>query len=164
MPVDPLDYRRVIGAFATGVAVVTADHDGEPFGMTANSVTSLSLDPTLLIVCFIHGSKTAIAVKESGYFGVNILDETQEAISSRFAVSANDWDGVRWEIGPHGAPLLKQTLGRIVCRLDRVVDGGDHAIVIGEANYCDPGESDVGPLLFFKGEYREMATLDSRAR
>ncbi len=152
MPVDPLDYRSVIGRFATGVTVVTAVHGDEPFGMTANSVTSVSLEPTLLLVCFIHGSRTGIAVKEAGFFGVNILEESQEDLSNRFAATANDWDGFKWYTGSHGVPLFEETLGRLVCKVDKVLDGGDHEIVLGEVIECEAGD-DADPLLFYKGKY-----------
>lgn len=155
MPLDPLDYRKVIGHFATGVTVVTAAHNGEPYGMTANSVTSVSLTPTLLLVCFMDGSETGIAVRESGWFCVNILDATQVDLSNKFAKQASDFDGVAWHQGDMGVPVLEGGLGHIICRVDRVVDGGDHDIVIGEVVTCDGTDGD--PLLFYEGKYRQIA-------
>lgn len=159
MAVDPLEYRQIIGGFATGVTVVTASHAGESFGMTANSVTSLSLEPCLLLVCFIRGSKTLIAVKEAGWFGVNILHAGQEQISNTFARTTGTFDEVPHTVDPHGVPILADSLGHVVCRVRSVTDGGDHEIVVGEV--VDEGTStrgdDDSPLLFFRGKYRTMA-------
>lgn len=155
MPVDPLDYRKVIGHFATGVTVVTALHAGEPYGMTANAVASVSLDPTLLLVCFMDGSETGLAVKESGWFCVNILGADQEDLSNRFAQRASDFGGVEWQAGEMDVPVLAGGLGHVVCRVDRVVDGGDHDIVIGEVVACARNGGE--PLLFFAGGYRRMS-------
>lgn len=158
MAVDPLEYRQIIGGFATGVTVVTASHSGENFGMTANSVTSLSLEPCLLLVCFIRGSKTLIAVKEAGWFGINILHADQEEVSNRFARTTGTFDEVAHTVDTHGVPILEDSLGHVVCRVRSVADGGDHEIVIGEV--VDEGTStrgdDDSPLLFYRGRYRTM--------
>ncbi len=156
---DTLDYRKVIGRFATGVSIITATYRGEPYGMTANSLTSVSLDPTLLLVCFIRGSKTEIAVKESGLFGVNLLDETQRELSNRFAATANDWGGVRYRLTEHGIPLLDPTIGEISCRVHEIVEGGDHEILIGEVTDFHAG-CDADPLVFYQGRYRRLAPAD----
>jgi flavin reductase (DIM6/NTAB) family NADH-FMN oxidoreductase RutF len=155
--VDPLEYRKVVGGFATGVTIVTAVHDDEPYGMTANSLTSVSLEPVLLLVCFIRGSRTGIAVKETGWFGVNILEAGQVELSNRFARTTSDFDGVDYLEGPHGVPLFKESLGTIVCRVQRVIDGGDHDIVLGEVVDCARGNEGAAPLLYFRGAYRELA-------
>lgn len=158
MSLDPLEYRAVIGGFATGVTVVTAFHAGEPYAMTANSVTSVSLEPTLLLVCFMKGSRTGLAVRESGWFAVNILDDSQEGLSRRFASPelTTDFDGVEYVPGMQGAPLLSGGLGNVQCRVREVVEGGDHDIVIGDVlDASAPPDGD--PLLFFRGKYRRMA-------
>lgn len=158
MAVDPLEFRQVIGGFATGVTVVTASHEGELFAMTANSVTSLSLEPCLLLVCFIRGSQTLLAVKESGWFGVNILHADQEELSNRFASTTGDYEGVDHELDSHGVPLFAGTLGSCVCRVKEVVDGGDHEVVVGEVTGITKAERpDDEPLLFYRGKYRAMA-------
>ncbi|MBX7160822.1 MAG: flavin reductase family protein [Acidimicrobiia bacterium] len=161
MPVDPLEYRQIFGGFATGVTVVTASHAGVSYGMTANSVTSLSLEPCLLLVCFIRGSQTLIAVKEAGWFGVNILHADQEDISNTFARTTGTFDEVAHTVDPHGVPILDGSLGHIVCRLSSVTDGGDHEIVVGEVVDTGPStraDTDDSPLLFFRGKYRSMET------
>lgn len=156
MAFDQQIYRQAMGRFATGVSVVTAVHDGEPFGMTANSLTSISLDPTLLLVSFIRGSRTLDAVKAHGYFGVTLLDAAQEALSNTFASSKATFEGVEFTEGPHGVPLFPGGLGHFVCKLDRIVDGGDHEVVFGEVVDCDPGDETGDPLLFFSGKYRRI--------
>lgn len=159
MAVDPLEYRQIIGGFATGVTVVTASHGDEKFAMTANSVTSLSLEPCLLLICFIRGSKTLIAVKEAGWFGVNILHSDQEDLSDTFARTTGTFEAVAHTVDRHGVPLLEGTLGNFVCRLDSVSAGGDHEIVVGEVVDESPSaraDSDDSPLLFYRGEYRRI--------
>jgi len=164
MTVDPLEYRQVIGGFATGVTVVTASYGGEKYGMTANSVTSLSLDPCLLLVCFIRGSQTLIAVKEAGWFGVNVLHADQEDVSTRFASTAGNYDDISHEVEAHGVPVLAGNLGHCVCRVHQVLDGGDHEIVIGEVVEAAKSTRDAGgddPLLFYRGKYRRMVPKDT---
>lgn len=157
MAVDPLEYRQVIGGFATGVTVVTASHEGEKFGMTANSVTSLSLEPCLLLVCFIRGSQTLIAVKESGWFGVNILHAGQEDVSNTFARTTGSFDEIAHTVDTHGVPVLADNLGHCICRVRSVTDGGDHEIVVGEVvDEALSKREDDSPLLFFRGKYRSM--------
>lgn len=158
MAVDPLEYRKIIGGFATGVAVVTTTHQGERFGMTANSLTSVSLEPTLLLVCFVHGSRTGLAVRAAGHFGVNLLDDAQQDLSNRFASSSATFDGVDFETGDFEVPFFPGGLGRITCRVHEVVAGGDHDIVIGEVLSAEGGDGD--PLLYFRGKYRGIAPVD----
>lgn len=159
MAVDPLEYRQIIGGFATGVTVVTASHGDEKFGMTANSVTSVSLEPCLLLICFIRGSKTLIAVKEAGWFGVNILHADQEELSNTFARTTGTFEDVAHTVDRHGVPLLGGTLGHLVCRVRTISDGGDHEIVVGEVVDESPSarpDADDSPLLFYRGRYRRM--------
>ncbi len=151
--VDPLDYRTVIGGFATGVTVITATHRDEPFGMTANSVTSVSLEPTLLLVCFIRGSQTGIAVKEAGRFGVNILSANQQALAEHFAITTGGFGDIGYSASSDEIPVLSGTLGAIGCRVREVIDGGDHEIILGEVQWCHSGAGE--PLLFFRGRYFE---------
>lgn len=159
MAVDPLEYRRIIGGFATGVTVVTASYEGEKFGMTANSVTSLSLEPCLLLVCFIRGSQTLVAIKEAGWFGVNILHADQEDLSNTFARTTGTFEEVAHSTDPHGVPILDGTLGHMICRVESTTGGGDHEIVVGEVVDEAPSSraaADDSPLLFYRGRYRQM--------
>lgn len=151
-------YRDTIGHFATGVTVVTAIGPGGPGGMTTNAVTSLSLDPRLLLVCFAAQSRTLEVVRESRRFAVNILRAGDEDLAAVFASKV---------IGPqkfadvthteeHGVPVLDRALAWIACDLLELRPGGDHEIGIGRVlatGYGEPGD----PLVFFGGRYTTVA-------
>ncbi len=157
MSLDQQVYRQAMGRFATGVTVITAVDDGVPFGMTANSMTSVSLNPTLLLVSFIRGSATLTAVKNHQHFGVSVLTDAQEEVSSRFASkSGPQFEGLDYVTGPHGVPLFADDLAHFICKLDKVVDGGDHEVVFGEVLECAVGKGE--PLLFYQGKYRGIAS------
>jgi 3-hydroxy-9,10-secoandrosta-1,3,5(10)-triene-9,17-dione monooxygenase reductase component len=157
--VDPLAYRSIIGSFATGVTVITAAADGELQGMTANAVTSLSLDPVMLLICVDRGSHTHRILEAGGAFAVNILGEHQEDVSRLFAKKAEPERGTLrgqpFRIGKSGAPVLEDCLAFVECRIAEVHSGGDHTIFLGEV--VDLGiVNDVRPLLFFRGAYRSI--------
>jgi flavin reductase (DIM6/NTAB) family NADH-FMN oxidoreductase RutF len=153
--VDPFQFRHVMGHFPTGVAVITTEHDGQRHGMTANSVTSVSLDPVLILVCFTREARTALAVQKSGRFAVNILREDQEAVSRRFALPNQDhFEGLQIEEGPAGLPLLPNCLAYLTCRVTELVAAGDHDIVLAEVETAQANGGN--PLLFFLGGYRRL--------
>jgi flavin reductase (DIM6/NTAB) family NADH-FMN oxidoreductase RutF len=151
-------FRDAIGRFPTGVALVTAIGPDGPAGMTTNAVTSLSLDPLLLIVCFELRSRTLEVVRASRRFAVNILRAGDEDLAAVFASKV---------IGPqkfadvthteeHGVPVLDRALAWIACDLLELRPGGDHEIGIGRVlatGYGEPGE----PLVFFGGRYTTIA-------
>ena len=133
--------RAAMGHFATGVTVVTAS-GRDRHGSTVNAITSVSLDPPLLLVCLRSDSHTLAALLESGRFGVNVLHETQQAIARRFARRGAAWDGVGRHEGPlTGAPLVDGALATFECAVHDVADGGDHQIVIapGAHDHARPG-------------------------
>jgi flavin reductase (DIM6/NTAB) family NADH-FMN oxidoreductase RutF len=145
-------FRDAIGLFPTGVAVVTA---AGPAGLTTNAVTSLSLDPVLLLVCFDNGSRTLPAVRESGRFAVNVLRAGQEDVARVFAskrVAKEKFAAATHEL-VDGVPVLEGVLAWFVCEVRDLVAGGDHTIGIGEVTSlgADPAGE---PLLFARGEYR----------
>ena len=145
-----------MGAFATGVAVVTAVRNGEYHGMTMNSLTSVSLDPCMLLVCPRRRSATGEAMAASGEFVVNLLRADQEDLSSRFIGSFEDrFAGVDVEQTQAGTPLLVGALAHIGCRVAETYPAGDHDIVLGEVTFCrDHGGA---PLVFFKGQFGGFA-------
>lgn len=150
--IDPRHYRTVIGGFATGVAVVTTRTPDGPAGMTVNSLTSVSLEPTLLLVCLTRDSRTARAVREAGEFVVNLLDHTQRHIASAFARPGQDhFRDVDIEPHSHDLPVLGGGLGHLSCKVERIDDGGDHVIVLGRVVDCvvHTGE----PLVLYRGRY-----------
>jgi len=155
--VDGRHYRDVIGCFATGVTIVTAvGAEGSLEGMTANSVTSVSMEPILLAVCFNRGSTTLDAVISSGSFVVNLLSTEQENLSNAFArrgpAPFGDCNYTRAELG---SPVLEGGLGFLECKTHHSVEAGDHIVVFGEVVHCESKPGD--PLLFFRGGYREIA-------
>jgi 3-hydroxy-9,10-secoandrosta-1,3,5(10)-triene-9,17-dione monooxygenase reductase component len=149
---DPSIFRSAMGVFATGVAVVMANHNDRLHGMTVNSLTSVSLDPPLLLVCPRRGSTTGLAMKSSGSFVVNILDVQQREIATRFVGDfANRFDGLDLGQSPRGFPVLAKALAHFDCVVRNVYEGGDHDIIVGEVVSCTqrPGN----PLLFYRGRF-----------
>ena len=140
--------------WATGVAVVTSRAEDGPRGATTNAMTSLSLDPLLVLVCLDRGSNTLAAIRASGRFCVNILAAGQEELAHRFATKASGHEKLAGV--PHetvdGVPVLGASVAWLACELDREVDGGDHAILIGRPleSGVDP---DAEPLVFYGGRY-----------
>ena len=152
--VDPGRYRSVMGNFATGVTVVTAAGPAGPVGMTANAVASLSLDPLLLLVAFDNSARTLAVVRERRRFGVNVLAAGQEQLARLFASKAPEdakFAGVAHSVHD-GIPVIDDTLAWVGCRLERLVEGGDHTIGIGAVESAEAGEG--RPLLWFRGDYR----------
>jgi 3-hydroxy-9,10-secoandrosta-1,3,5(10)-triene-9,17-dione monooxygenase reductase component len=156
-PVGPERFRAVMGHFATGVAVITATAPSGPVGMTANAVCSLSLDPLLLLVCFDRTARTFAVVRDTGRFGVNVLAHGQEQLARLFASKAPE-DQKFAEV-PHavhdGIPVIEGTLAWVGCRLERLVDGGDHEIGIGAVETAEiAGDGSAEPLVWYRGSYR----------
>jgi len=157
--IDQSEYRRVMGHFATGVTVVTTrDHDGRPFGLTANAVASVSLQPPMVLVCVDRQSESHDAFAASRVFAVNILTQMQETLSRRFAKSSTDkFAGIGSREGVSGAPILEGVLAYLECRLLHAFEAGDHTIFVGEVVDLATGAEEE-PLLFFRGGYRSTAT------
>lgn len=155
-PVPGGDFRAAMGRFPTGVTVVTALTEAGPAGLAANAVSSLSLDPALLLACLDRGSRTLRAVERAGRFGVNVLGSGDAELALRFAskgpVDAK-WIGVGWS-ERDGTPWLDAAIVWIGCELRDVISGGDHVIVTGEV--LAVAERDGGPLLFHEGAYRPL--------
>ena len=149
--------RDALGCFATGVTVVTClDAEGKPVGLTANSFTSVSLDPPLLLVCIAKQAASASAMIAASHFAVNVLQTGQQPASIRFATRHEDRFGPNdWSPGECGAPVLEKSLGVFECETQAVHDGGDHHMLIGQvANARFDGSLD--PLLYFRGRYRRL--------
>jgi flavin reductase (DIM6/NTAB) family NADH-FMN oxidoreductase RutF len=159
------NYRNVIGLFATGVTVLLAERDGEVRGMTANAVTSLSLDPTLLIVCPSKSSRFAQLLEIGANFSVNILGDHQEQDSNYFAgtqqggLGKDDACGLETWQGSHATPRLRDCVGAMACRVHQMHDGGDHWIVVGEVVDLYQVEAEPWPLLFFEGSYHHPSRM-----
>lgn len=158
--ITPADLRGAMGRFATGVTVITGrDTDGAPVGTTVSAVTSLSLEPPLVLVCLDRKSQTLAAVREHGAFAVNVLGAHHQEVSNAFARSANHaaWDDLTHSEGVTGSPLLDDAHIALDCRLDRLSDGGDHEILIGRVVGLHHPEDDGEPLLYYGGKYHGLA-------
>jgi flavin reductase (DIM6/NTAB) family NADH-FMN oxidoreductase RutF len=155
MPVDEATFKLAMSHFASGVTVVTTEHEGRAYGMTVASFASLSLHPPLVLVCIEKTVKTHDAIGAAGKFGVSILSSTQADISSRFASRIDDkFSGIEVQRGPLGLPLIGGALTTLECSVRDRLPGGDHSIFIGEV--VDVHAGDGIPLLYFRSGYREM--------
>lgn len=155
------DYRAAIGHFASGVTVVTATGPSGHAGMTTNAVSSLSLDPILLLVCFDNSSRTLPIVRDHGRFAVNVLRTGDEDLARIFAskiVPEEKFESVTHNVD-HGVPVLDDALAWFVCDVHELIEGGDHTIGVGRVtafNYDDEGD----PLVFFRGKYAHLLHRD----
>ena len=158
--VDPTAFRAAMGSFATGVTVVTFSAGGEDHGITVNSFASLSLDPPLVLWNCDKEATSHELLKEADSYAVNVLAADQEWLSNRFAGEHKEMDDPFHDVdvsrGATGAPLVAGTLARADCRIAERLPGGDHTIYVGRVVDVETGEAD-DPLLFYRGEYREMA-------
>jgi flavin reductase (DIM6/NTAB) family NADH-FMN oxidoreductase RutF len=154
---DSRTLRDALGCFATGVTVVTClDEEDNPVGLTANSFTSVSLDPPLLLVCVAKRATSAPALVRAGHFAVNVLQTHQQPASIRFSTKDQDRFGATpWSPGEFGPPVLRDSLGVFECAAHAVHDGGDHHMVVGEVLRAS-FDSTLDPLLYFRGRYRRL--------
>ena len=155
---DALEYRRVVGRFATGVTVVTTLLDGDDHALTANSFTSVSLDPFLVLFCPEKVSRFHDAVLATGRFAVSVLAEGQEEVSRRFARRGRPLEG-QFDGVPHtrgqvtGCVLVSEALSTLECRTVSTTDAGDHTVVIGEVLGLGVPAPSGAPLLYYEGRY-----------
>ena len=165
-PPDEDHYRAVVSRFVTGVTVMTSlDASGQPHGMTANAVSSLSLDPLLVLVCVERTTTMAEVVVGGGVFALSVLAADQVELSDRFAdvdrgFGVEEFDGVSTHAGVTGAPLLDGATAWLDCQLHGVAEGGDHLIVIGEVLSAEPGEATDALLYTPTGYDRWPPTAD----
>ena len=161
--VTSAEFRHAVGHFATGVTVVTSvGADGEPVGTTANAVSSVSLDPPLVLVCFDRSSLTLAAIRGHGAFVVNVLAAAQQHLSANFARRgfAAAWDGVRHRPGLTGSPRLEDVLAVLECTVEHALPGGDHEIIVGRVRHVETSANPNGPLVFFRGTYASLTDQD----
>ena len=153
---DPRELRRVLGSFATGVTIVTAlDAARQPRGMTANSFTSVSLKPPLVLVCVATASSLWQTFAQASHFAINVLGDHQRELSKRFAAPHPDrFAGIDWSIGATGAPILDGVVSYLECRRHRDVEAGDHMILLGEVVRFD--RDSKPPLVFHQGDYATL--------
>jgi 3-hydroxy-9,10-secoandrosta-1,3,5(10)-triene-9,17-dione monooxygenase reductase component len=156
--VSGAEMRRVLGHFATGVTVVTARVDGERVGMVANSFTSVSLEPPLVLFCAGAESDTWPRIREAERFCVNVLGHGQRQLAISFARKGTDrYQGVELVDGEEGPPRLAGALAHVDCRIEAEYPGGDHTIVVGEVLALAVADEDAEvleePLIFYRGGF-----------
>jgi flavin reductase (DIM6/NTAB) family NADH-FMN oxidoreductase RutF len=154
-------FRKAMGSFPTGVTVVTvASDDGNMYGMTVNSFSSVSLDPMLVLVCLNESSRGVGLIERAGAFVVNVLSAGQQDVSCWFAnrhrpAGPTMFDGVPFEPGVTGCPVLVEAAASFDCRLGRLHHAGDHLIVLGEV-VALVHRPQLEPLIFHAGTYRSL--------
>jgi flavin reductase (DIM6/NTAB) family NADH-FMN oxidoreductase RutF len=153
MSIDPKAFRQALGNYPTGVTVVTTvDADGTPRGLTANSFTSVSLDPALILVCLGKTTASHPAFMQADRFAVNILADDQRDVSGLFASKSPDkFAQAAWRTGTTGAPLIDGSVAWFDCTVHQRVDAGDHTILIGQVQ--DMGQRTARPLGYCQGAY-----------
>lgn len=156
--VDSRQFRQMMGCFATGIAVVTTrDNQGGSVGLTINSLTSVSLDPLLVLFCIDKKAHIYPVFKATKLFAFNLLSEDQEGVSRYFADRHhNPKPKNLWDKPQDGCPVLRQTLGWVVCKKVAEYKGGDHQIILGEVTKLKKRTGHRDPLLYFHGRYRRI--------
>jgi flavin reductase (DIM6/NTAB) family NADH-FMN oxidoreductase RutF len=160
MALDVNRFRTVMGCLASGVTVVTTvDRQGDPRGLTATAVCSVSLTPPLILVCIDHAADCYAAFREAQVFAVNLLREDQESHSRQFASKVGrKFDGIAHRPGVTGVPILSGALAHVECLLTAQYPGGDHTIFVGEAveSGMALSDGDGSPLVHFRGGYARL--------
>jgi flavin reductase (DIM6/NTAB) family NADH-FMN oxidoreductase RutF len=155
MSVDDAQFKLAMSHFASGVTIVTTEHDSRPYGLTVASFASLSLHPPLVLVCIEKGVKSHDAIAASRKFAVSILGAEQADVSNRFASKSEDkFSGVAIDRGETGVPVIAGALSTIECSVREQLAGGDHTIFVGEVLATHVGEG--APLLYFRSAYRQI--------
>ncbi|MCT4655329.1 MAG: flavin reductase family protein [Cohaesibacter sp.] len=153
---DGLRLRKAMGQYGTGIAIATTlDSEGVPHGLTINSFNSVSLDPPLVLWSLSHMSGNMEAFSTSDHFAVNILSQQQKDMSVRFASPVKDrFADVDWSKGSTGAPVFPDLVACLECKVEKMVDGGDHVIFIGRV--VEATHSELPPLLYHGGDYHSL--------
>jgi flavin reductase (DIM6/NTAB) family NADH-FMN oxidoreductase RutF len=155
MVFDSREQRRIMGRFATGVTVASTRVGDQTWGMTANAVTSLSLNPPLVLLCVGREGQSCAMFRQAGCFALNILRADQEDLSNRFAFAGpKDFSGLSTAVASTGAPILDGALGWLDCKVVQILPGGDHEIFVGEIQAGGVGEGQ--PLLYYGGKYSRL--------
>lgn len=157
---DDRAFRAALSQFCTGVVIATGSLDGQPAGFAAQSFSSLSLDPPLVMLCPAKSSTSWPKLRDSGAFCINILGESQRAVCDLFARTGIDKFGdLDWRPGVTGSPILGGVIGFIDCALETEHDAGDHTIAVGRVRDLQILDAQAEPLLFFRGGYGRFANL-----
>lgn len=158
--IDGREFRNTLSHFGSGVVIVTGMFNGVPAGFSAQSFSSLSLDPPLVLLCPARTSTSWPKLRQSGRFCVNILAEDQRPVCDVFAKTGIDkFTALTWRKGITGSPVLDGVLAYIDCDLYAEHDGGDHTIVVGKVVDIAILDRSRGPLIFFRGGYGRFDAL-----
>ena len=151
------ELRNALGTFATGVTIVTARKpDGTPFGMTANSFASVSLEPPMVSWCVAHDAWCCADFIATEHFAIHVLKDSQRELSETFAAKDRDkFASVPWTEGPHSLPLLDECVSCFVCRVAQRIEAGDHTILLAQIESLDV-HSHERPLIFHRGLYASL--------
>lgn len=154
MSVSETDFKKIMGCFTTGVAIVTTQHLGKPVGVTINTLTSVSLTPPLVLFCLGKRRITFPAFSEATHYAIHILSSDQKELCKVFAHSTGDpWERLPYELSSRGCPLISDSLGILQCRRETTYAGGDHVIFLNhvEEVLWEDHPENKDPLVYFKG-------------
>ena len=155
--IDSRSFRSWFGGFTTGITVVTAQHKTGPIGITINSLTSVSLDPPLVLFCLDREAQVYSMLSKAKSFAVNILGEDQEEISRHFAdFRHNPKPKAMWGKPQQGCPVLRHSLGWMVCQRTAIHKAGDHDIIVGKTVALHRNSANPKPLVYLHGRYRKI--------
>jgi flavin reductase (DIM6/NTAB) family NADH-FMN oxidoreductase RutF len=153
------DLRDAFGRFGTGVTVVTAQIENRPVGMTANSFTSVSLDPALILWSPALNSQRYVLFERAEHFCVHVLSEDQCALARHFAARGDGFERFEWSDGPDGAPALHHCLAEFHCSTYAIHPAGDHALILGEVRHVRHSACDTPGLLFERSMFGRFSTF-----
>lgn len=151
--IDPREFRNTMGRFATGVTIITTEHNGSIHGMTANAFLSVSLEPPLVLISIDNRAKLHQMLPNCGRYGVSFLAAGQEALSNHFAGRSQEGLEIPF-VEHHGMPVIEGAVGHIVTRIVETVPVGDHTLYVGQVEYL--AWCDDEPLLFYAGKYGDI--------
>jgi flavin reductase (DIM6/NTAB) family NADH-FMN oxidoreductase RutF len=157
LPLDSEHFRKVMSRFATGVAIVTTRAGDEIHGMTCNAFCSISIAPMSVLISLAKNTRTERMIEKGHVFAVNVLSESQAALSDRFAgrhkeKERNRFEDVEWTTAVTGAPIFNDSQAYLDCKLIKIFDGGSHTLFLGEVVAAHVDES-LHPLIFFQSRY-----------
>jgi len=161
MPVDSETFKKALGCWASGVAIVTSQLGAERLGMTVSAFSSVSLSPPLVLVCADKGSNTNTLIQKSRAFTVNLLSTEQAALSNLFADKKREairFDGLDCKLGATGCPRLPEALSALDCKVRDEIDAGDHIVYIALVEAAE-FERARAPLVYFRGAYNSLEPL-----
>lgn len=156
MSVSEKDFKKIMGRFTTGVAIITTQHHGKPVGVTINTLTSVSLDPPLVLFCLGKRRVVFPALHENTHCAIHILSAEQQDLCKAFAHSASHpWEGLTYKMSKTGCPLIPHSLGILHCRREEIYPGGDHVIFLNHVEdiHWEEHPEEKHPLVYFKGNF-----------